>query len=149
VYGAALDSLAPAGKPLVVLDSTQAIRRDAPLLGDVRTMGADSSMYAEFRARTRASAPVPRLRTRRRVDYVKPGKLPPARDTDAWAAFGSRHGTMGYYRVSGIGYSSDRRRAILYAVHWCGMRCGESWLVVLFRSPDGWRVEAARMLMVV
>ena len=60
VYGVALDSLAPAGKPLVVLDSTLAIRRDAPLFDDARIMGADSAMLAEFRARTRASEVVAR-----------------------------------------------------------------------------------------
>lgn len=147
VYAAALDSLAAPGKPLVVLDSTVTIRPDAPLLNDAQGMGADSAMRAGLRARSRASEAVPRLRIGRRVYYVHGGDLP--RDPSGRAAFFARHGTGGYYRVSGVGYSSDRRRAILYVVHWCGLRCGESWLVMVVADPEGWRVQAVRLLTVI
>lgn len=148
VYSAALDSLAAPRDRFVVQDSTLAIRPDAPLLHDVRLgyMGADSAMAAGLREASRASRPLPRLRTRRPVEYVRRGEI----ESGGWPAFAARHpGASGYFRVSGIGYSRDRRRAIVYVEHPCGFNCYSSWLVTVAAGPGGWQVEAIRLQVVV
>lgn len=148
VYAAALDSLAPAGKPIAVLDSTLTIRSDAPLLADdnIRGMGVDSAMRESIRARSRTSALVPRIPLRRRVSRLRRGDIP----LDA-SGRGLNLALLpgGFYRLSAVGYSADGTRAVVYVTHSCGLRCGESWLVVLNSGADGWRVVTARMLMVV
>lgn len=144
VYVAALDSLAARGTPLVVLDSTMTIPPNAPLLTTAQEMGADSAMRAGLVAWP--SVAVPRLPTRRRVHYAHARDL--VGDNRDRVAFLARHGTRDYYVLSGIGYSSDRHRAVLYVAHWCGSLCGESWLVMAVECPEGWRVEAVRLLMI-
>lgn len=144
VYVAALDSLAVPGTPLVVLDSTITIPSNAPLLTTAQRMGADSAMRAGLIAWQ--SVAVPRLSTPRRVHYAHTRDL--VGDNRDRVAFLAQHGARGYYRVSGIGYSSDRQRALLYVTHWCGSLCGESWLVMAVERPEGWRVEAVQLTMI-
>jgi hypothetical protein len=148
VYSVALDSLAAPRDRFVVQDSTITIRPDAPLLRDVRLgyMGADSAMAAGLREASRVSRPVPRLHTRRQVGYVSRAEI----RSPGWSALATRYpGASGYFRVSGIGYSRDRRRAIVYVEHPCGFNCYSSWLVTAIASPGGWRVEAVRLQVVV
>jgi hypothetical protein len=53
-----------------------------------------------------------------------------------------RYSASPYLGVSAPGYSSDRSVAVIYAFHTCGVRCGEGWLYVVDKKPDGWRVRA-------
>jgi hypothetical protein len=148
VYSVALDSLAAPRDRFVVQDSTITIRPDAPLLRDVRLgyMGADSAMAAGLREVSRVAHPVPRLRSQRRVAYVSRAEL----GSSGWSAVAARHpGASGYFRVSGIGYSRDRRHAIVYVEHPCGFNCYSSWLVTVRAGLGGWRVEAVRLQVVV
>ncbi len=170
VLAAVLDSVA-APRPLVVLlDSTVTLRADAPLLREAASpeLGTDSAAAASLSERSRVREAVPRIpATRhRRVAVIGRGELPLAGRpgaieppvgtaamqewTRAWSEWMQRHpGAVGFYRVSGVGYSRDGRTALVYVVQTCGLRCGTSWLVSARWEGNAWRVAGIKVLLLI
>jgi len=67
--------------------------------------------------------------------------------SNGWPAFRSRYGAVGYLRFSRVGFSPDRRRALVYVEWECGPTCGHHLAVSLRREDEGaWGISDALLL---
>ena len=151
VYAAVIDHFVPAGKSVVVIDST-AVR--GPVGGDVARR-ASAELAASFTEANRARRPIPRpLPTTRTVWFTRHRELPFAaggagiEDLEArWREFNQRYpDAQGFHEFSAIGFDAARSTAVLYASHGCGSLCGSGNLVTLRRTGGRWQVVEAQML---
>jgi hypothetical protein len=89
-----------------------------------------------FRTINRSRQRLPRLPSRH-VTMVSTKAIAASRDKPQ----GPAHG---YSYFSRPAYSKDGY-ALVYASYTCGVLCGQSWLVVLHRTAEGWRVAAVAL----
>jgi hypothetical protein len=54
----------------------------------------------------------------------------------------------GFIRLSRVGFSRDRREAVVYVVHICGGLCATGHFVSLRFGPGGWRVEHSTLMII-
>lgn len=60
---------------------------------------------------------------------------------DWWEGFYTRYpGTAGFVDFSPAVLSEDGSEAIIYVGHVCDGLCGTGWVLLLRRTPDGWKV---------
>ena len=60
---------------------------------------------------------------------------------DWWTAFYRRHpNSIGYVRLSRVGFNPEHDRALLYADLSCGILCGEGYYVLVAKNGRAWSV---------
>jgi hypothetical protein len=141
------------GVVVTTLDTTCVARTCLPLrarwgLDSLSLSGGRESAADEMRQDllTRIAAgsrtPVNRLDASTHV-LIDASAVPPASaDAAAWRAFHDARGTAAVVSFSPIGFSDDRRNALVVVRMDCGVRCGHQVRVMLGEDPQGrWRIH--------
>jgi hypothetical protein len=59
----------------------------------------------------------------------------------AWDLFFQHHGDSGgWIQFSAVGFSPDKKTAVVYAEYECGLQCGDGALYLLHKQGDQWTV---------
>jgi hypothetical protein len=64
---------------------------------------------------------------------------PPSPDGGAWTEFHRRYpASRGFMQVSAVGFDAEKKRAMVYLAHYCGVMCGGGRHYLLEKREDGW-----------
>jgi hypothetical protein len=82
-----------------------------------------------------------KLQISRSYTLVGPGEVEniSRREIGAWDLFFERHADSGgYIQFSGVGFSPDKKTAVVYAEYACGPQCGDGALYLLHKQGTQW-----------
>jgi len=140
--------LADPGAPfLVMADSTSASHLDAEQLGNfVPALDATvrAELIADFAAKNASSVPTPAAIPASsviRISNVSHIFAGEGNFAAKWDAFFTRFSpARSYNTLSRVGFDAARRNAVIATGTVCGGRCGQGRLIVLEKTPAGWRI---------
>lgn len=64
---------------------------------------------------------------------------------DGWQQFVARHGVVAYLRLSRVGFTPRRDRALVYVVLHCGPLCGHGAYYILEKREHRWQIVAQQV----
>jgi hypothetical protein len=123
-------------KPLSWKKAAKYLRKEVPTLRQeaIERLREVGTQWAPFRASFQLPIPY-QLVDAKEIDKI-------FKNEGWWTDYYKKYpGTQGILVLSRIGFSTDAKQALFYAVNSCGGKCGTETYVVMQRSDSGWKLQ--------